>query len=48
MSVILPRDQLGEHPRRSFLRLLTTQIELRMLLLVVLVAVGLALASPYF
>ena len=48
MSVILPRDQLGERPRRSLLRLLATQIELRMLLLVILIATGLSLVSPYF
>ena len=48
MSVILPRNRLDERPRRSPLRLLATQIELRMLVLVILVAVGLSLVSPYF
>jgi ribose transport system permease protein len=48
MSVILPRNQSDERTRRSPLRLLATQIELRMLVLVILVAVGLSLVSPYF
>ncbi len=50
MSSTLPRDLSGAAPpcRRSPLRLLATQIELRMLLLVLLVALVLSLISPYF
>ncbi|MBV9749486.1 MAG: ABC transporter permease [Acetobacteraceae bacterium] len=51
MSSTLPRvpSSAGTtRPRRSPLRLLATQIELRMLLLVVLVMLGLSLISPYF
>ena len=46
MSTTLPRAAAA--PRRSPLRLLATQIELRMLLLVALVMLGLSLISPYF
>ncbi len=50
MSSTLPRTPsgAGAAPRRSPLRLLATQIELRMLLLVLLVMLGLSLISPYF
>ena len=43
-----PPRTVRERPRRSLVKLLATQIELRMLLLIVLVMAGLALISPYF
>jgi ribose transport system permease protein len=48
VSATVPAKQAADRPRRSPLRLLATQIELRMLLLVILVAFCLSLVSPYF